>query len=69
MTDFVFLVRDDRYTVPNLRMLQAASQARARQLAERILEESAHHLGVEVWEADHRLFILDQGRRSDDSAH
>ncbi|MBV9993924.1 MAG: hypothetical protein JO127_01805 [Caulobacteraceae bacterium] len=60
MIDFVLLVKDDRYSVPNLRMLQAASEARARQLAQRVLEESAHHLSVEVWQADRRIVVVAQ---------
>jgi hypothetical protein len=58
MADFLFLVTDERYSVPNLRILEAATTAAARTLAERILAESGHHRKIEVWRDNERLFSL-----------
>lgn len=58
MRDFVFLIGDDRREQPSLMLVSAVSEARARQIAERILAESSHRLSVEVWEDEARLFVV-----------
>jgi len=48
---FEVFVDDDRYTVPTLHLVSAADERRARELAESLMRESAHHRGVELrWE-------------------
>lgn len=59
MRDFVFHIHDDRYSVPTLAIVTAASEARARELALSQLEES-HHTAVEVYEADRQLFRVER---------
>lgn len=56
MATFQLFIDDDRYSVPTLRFLMARSDALACQLASRVLEESPHHLGVELYRNDRRLF-------------
>jgi hypothetical protein len=58
MRSFHILVSDDRYSVPNLRLIQAWDETAAREIADRVLAESGHHTGVEVWENDQQLFAL-----------
>lgn len=45
---FEFFLDDDRYAVPTLKLIEAASLAEAAALAKRLLRESPHHKGVEV---------------------
>lgn len=45
---FEIYVDDDRYSVPTLHLITASTLAHARDAAERILRESAHHLGAEL---------------------
>lgn len=61
MRDFELFIIDDRYSVATLRFATVRDEARARELAEGIVRESAHHVGVEVREADRLLFRV--GRR------
>jgi hypothetical protein len=63
MIDFQIYIDDDRYTVPTLYIASLASQARAREVAERLLNESDHHLGVEVCEDGKPLFSVGSGTR------
>lgn len=58
MRSFHILVADDRYSVPNLRLVQALDEAAARDIADRVLAESGHHRGVEVWEDDTQVFAM-----------
>jgi hypothetical protein len=58
--DFSLLTLDDRYSIPTMRFLTVASVPRARELAERILGGSSHHLGIEVWEGDVLVFRLER---------
>jgi hypothetical protein len=59
LREFQFFVSDARYAVPSLYIVRAASEARARALAERMLADSPHHLGVEVVDDDGvRLFAI-----------
>ena len=50
MGEFQIFVTDDRYSIPTLYIVEAASAARACELAEGIFAESRHHLGVEVFD-------------------
>jgi len=58
MRTFHFYVDDRRCGSPRELRVQARDEPRARQLAERMLAESEHHLGVEVCERGSRLFGL-----------
>ena len=58
MSSLLFLIEDDRYTVPTLRIVEVEGLANARIAAERVLRSSPHHLGVEVWREDERLFFI-----------
>jgi hypothetical protein len=58
MADFEIYIDDGRYSAPSLYLVSAASEARARALAERLLNASAHHRGVELRRQDERLFAL-----------
>lgn len=57
MSTFELFINDDRYSVPNLRFLAASSEAWARTAAMQALSESPHHLGVELYSGDRRLFV------------
>lgn len=54
--DFTVLIDDDRYRVLSLRFILARSEASAIQVADRILAESEHHLGVQVWTGDALIY-------------
>ena len=56
MRNFEIYVFDNRYSVPTLNIATLVDEARAREVAERILQESDHHLGVEVSE-EGRAFV------------
>jgi hypothetical protein len=58
--DFSLLTLDERYSIPTMRFLTAASVPRAREHAERILGESPHHLGIEVWAGEVLQFRIQQ---------
>jgi hypothetical protein len=58
LREFQVLVTDARYAIPTLHIVRAASDARARAVAEQILAESPHHLGIEVFDDGARLFSL-----------
>ena len=55
---FQLLIDDDRYTVATLNFVAARDAKRARAIAEKILRDTAHHRGVEVFQGDLRLFGL-----------
>lgn len=57
-------VVDDRYSVPTLRFVDAKDEARARDVAEEILSESAHYLSVEVAQDGRTLFVATSAGRS-----
>ncbi|MFL5298472.1 MAG: hypothetical protein ACJ798_19005 [Phenylobacterium sp.] len=46
---FEIFVDDRRYTVPTLHLVSADDEVGARDIAERLLSESSHHVGAEVW--------------------
>jgi hypothetical protein len=58
MSSLLFLIEDDRYSVPTLRIVDVETIFSARIAAERVLRSSPHHLGVEVWREDERLFVI-----------
>jgi hypothetical protein len=58
MRTFHFYIDDRRSGSPRELQVQARDEQRARQLAERMLAESEHHLGVEVCEQGVRRFGL-----------
>ncbi len=39
-----------------VRLVEVRTEARARELAERVLKEAPNHLGVDVWEGEKHLF-------------
>ncbi|WP_293906779.1 hypothetical protein [Phenylobacterium sp.] len=45
---FEIFVDDDRYAVPTLHLIVAVNALRAEELARRLLDDSPHHLGVEI---------------------
>ena len=56
MRTFHFYVEDARCGAPKVFVVEAAGEARARVLAEQMLAQSEHHLGVEVCEDGRRHF-------------
>jgi hypothetical protein len=58
MRDFQFYLTDDRYGVPTLRMVEAATLDNACELAEAMLAETRRHSRVEVWEAGACVFVV-----------
>ena len=46
-----------------VRIVEVRTAERARQLAERVLEESPEHLGVDVWEGETYLFAVGEPGR------
>ncbi len=45
---FEIYVDDDRYAVPTLHLVAADSEADARLIVDALMDENAHHLGVEL---------------------
>ena len=41
-----------------VRIVEVRTEARARELAERVMRESSGHLGVDVWEGETHLFAV-----------
>jgi hypothetical protein len=56
MADFEVYVDDDRYSVPSLYLITAQSDARAKLVAEELLQASDHHQGVELRRSGERIF-------------
>jgi hypothetical protein len=48
MSDFEIYIDDARYKVPTLHLITNETEARARQIADRLWQESHHHSGVEL---------------------
>ena len=46
-----------------VRLVEVRTEARARELAERVFKESPEHLGVDVWEGENHLFTIGQAGR------
>jgi hypothetical protein len=51
-------MHDTRYSAPNLDMVTASDDARARELASARLASSPHHLMVEVFEEDRLVCVV-----------
>jgi hypothetical protein len=58
--DFVLYVLDDRSTVPTLIMVSAANDVRAKAIAKAKLDESPHHLAVDVTENGETLILFER---------
>lgn len=58
MRTFSFYIHDKRYSVPTLQLVTVRDEARARELARQRLEETDHHLYIEVVEDQTELFRL-----------
>lgn len=58
MRTFSFYIHDRRYSVPTLQLVTVRDEDRARELALQRLEETDHHLAVEVVEGQTELFRL-----------
>lgn len=58
MKVFQLQIDDDRYSIPSLLFLEAASAGRAKVRAEEILERSPHHRSVEVYEGETLVFTV-----------
>jgi hypothetical protein len=58
MKDFELYIEDDRYGTPTLVFIQLADMERAREFAQRKLDEDERHRGVEVRADGVRLFGL-----------
>jgi hypothetical protein len=54
--DFQVYLDDERYAVPTLHLVSAASLARAIELAEALWREGPHHRGVELRSGDTVLY-------------
>ena len=63
MRTFSLMIQDDRYTVPTVALVEALDEGQARDLAARRMNESPHHLAVEVFEDDALLFRVTRGKR------
>jgi len=61
MRDFVFHIADDRYAIPTLEFVSVLTEARAHELAIKRLNDSNHHLGIEVFEDEATLFRIERG--------
>jgi hypothetical protein len=64
MRTFHFFIEDERYTVPTLAIVTVRDERRALELARQRLEESPHHLAVEVCEDDASLARIVRDRRT-----
>ena len=61
MITFTFYIRDDRYNVPAMDFVIVQDEERARMLADRHLQASAHHTAVEVYEGEVLRFSVTAG--------
>jgi hypothetical protein len=55
MTDYEVYIDDDRYRVPSLYLITAASDQHARRVVEELWRSSEHHLGAELRRDGERL--------------
>jgi hypothetical protein len=58
MADYEVYIDDDRYRVPSLYLITAASDLRARRVIEELWRSSEHHQGVELRRDGERLLGL-----------
>ena len=56
MATYQLFIEDDRYAVTTLRFLSVLDERGARDTAEKAMLESSHHLGVELYRDDRRVF-------------
>ena len=56
MRTFAFFIDDRRCAEPRTITVETRDEGRARELAERMLAQSEHHLGVEVCDDGRRVF-------------
>jgi hypothetical protein len=61
MATFTFYIRDDRYSVPTLAIVDTKTEVAARALATKRLLESMHHTAVDVYEGEDLRFSLTLG--------
>jgi hypothetical protein len=52
------VVTDDRPGYSDFVWVQASSEIRAREIAQRTFDETRHRLSVELWEADELMFVV-----------
>jgi hypothetical protein len=62
METYALYVEDDRYSIPTLVLVPAASDGRAKAKATELLLESPHHLSVEVSRNGITLFTVGDKR-------
>jgi hypothetical protein len=55
---------DDRYAVPTLHLIPARDEARAVEIASRLLAESPHHRGAELCQGGERIAVLGATRQA-----
>jgi len=60
MRTFNFLISDDRYAVPTLAIVMVNDASRAIELARKRLNDSPHHLAIEIHEGDEQVARLDR---------
>jgi hypothetical protein len=58
MPIYEFYIEDDRYSVPSLHLVAADDVDHALHLAETLLRNSIHHLGVEVCADGEMVFAI-----------
>jgi hypothetical protein len=58
MPAYEFYIEDSGYSALEFRVVIVRDEARAREIAARILEESPHYIGVEVRLSSRRIFAL-----------
>lgn len=56
MATYQLFIDDERYSVTTLRLLAMIDERGARNTAEKAMLESSHHLGVELYRDDRRVF-------------
>ena len=61
MVTFTFYIRDDRYSVPTLDLVNAHSEDAVRTLVAKRLFESHHHTAIEVYEGEELRFSATPG--------
>ncbi len=58
MATFTFYVRDTRYNVPTLAIVDVADEVEARVAAMMLLLESEHHIAIDAYEGERLRFSL-----------
>ena len=60
MRTFTFFLTDQRYSVPTVAFVTARDVERAGELARERLDESPHHLAIELFENDELVGRIDR---------